>query len=318
MPIVESSYTASGLLRHGHLQTVLGALLVRPVLEWQRRERLELEDGDFLDLDHLHAGHPRLAILSHGLEGSSQSACIRATAAVLSSAGWDVTAWNFRGCSGEPNRLARSYHSGESGDLRRVVNHLAPGYPVVALAGFSLGGNITLKYLAEKPPHPAVRATIAVSAPVDLTSSARVLDEVRANLLYRHRFLRTLRAKMFGKSRRFPDEVPDPSGLPALCSFREFDDRFTAPLHGFAGAEDYWKRASSLPLLESLSVPSLLLNARNDPMLAPESHPTDLAAAHPLLHLESPEAGGHTAFPGPGFRPWYLARIQEFLDRHTR
>ena len=177
MPLVTSSYVAPRWLHSGHWQTILPVLLPRRLQAWQKRERLELPDGDFLDLSWLQAGHARLAILSHGLEGSAEAIYMRGMAGTLHRAGWDVLGWNYRSCGGIENRLMRSYHSGESGDLRSVIAHAAQRYEKIALIGFSLGGNISLKCVGESAAHPAVMAVVAVSSPVDLASCARLLDE---------------------------------------------------------------------------------------------------------------------------------------------
>ena len=156
MPIIRSQFDPPWRLRNGHLQTILPAILRWRASAAYERERLELPDGDFLDLDWLTSGNGRLAILSHGLEGSSRDVTMRGMAAALHRAGWDVLAWNYRGCSGEMNRLPRLYHSGETTDLATVVEHAAKRFPILSLVGFSLGGNLVLKYLGEAPPHAAV------------------------------------------------------------------------------------------------------------------------------------------------------------------
>lgn len=315
MPEVLSSYRAPRFLRSGHVQTLLGALLpasARPVFT---PDTLELADGDHLQLGWWRGGHRRLLILCHGLEGSLQAAYILSLAAAASRAGWDVLAWNYRGCGGLPNRLPRSYHSGESGDLRTVVEHAAPAYEALALVGFSLGGNLTLKYLGEAPPHPSVRATVAVSAPVDLASSADALDERPANRLYQRRFLRSLLAKAQAKARRFPQVIGNLAGIRTI---REFDERFTAPLHGFRDAADYYARASARPHLAAIPVPALLLNALDDPLLAPPSFPHELAGASPQMYLETPEHGGHVGFLDGRLHRWYEQRVLGFLEDGRR
>jgi uncharacterized protein len=317
VPVVESSFQPPWWLRDGHAQTIAAALLRRRAeLRWTR-DRLELEDGDFLDLDWLRPGHPRVAILLHGLEGSASAGYVRGMAAALAEDGWDVLAWSFRGCGGEPNRLPRFYHSGETQDLAAVVRHTAPLYREAALVGFSLGGNVALKYLGESP-HPIVRAAAAISAPVDLASSARKLDESRGNRIYLRRFLRTLVAKVEAKAQRFPEEL-DAAGARAIRSFRDFDDRFTAALHGFRDAADYWARSSARPLLPRIRVPALLLNARDDPFLAPDSFPVPEAQASSCFFLEAPEHGGHVGFLDlrRGIQPWWERRVTEFF-RHVR
>ncbi len=294
------------------MQTILGALC-RPrsgvVFE---RERWELDDGDFLDLDWARVGSRRLAILSHGLEGSSAQGYIRSLATALGAAGWDVLAWNLRGCSGEPNRLPRFYHSGETGDLRAIVGRVADPYESVALVGFSLGGNITLKYLGEAPPHPRVTRAATVSVPIDLASCARRLDRDRGNVLYLRRFLGTMRAKIAAKARQFPASF-DVTGLDRVTTFEQFDGRFTGPLHGFRDAQDYWAKSSARQFLPNLTIPTLLLNARNDPFLTPACFPESEAAATPHLFLEAPESGGHVGFVDLRGGPWWSRRVVEFL-----
>jgi predicted alpha/beta-fold hydrolase len=281
------------------------------------RERWELADGDFLDLDWLRRGQSRLAILSHGLEGSSAQGYIRGLASALELAGWDVLAWNFRGCSGEPNRLPRFYHSGETGDLRAMITRAAVDYERVALIGFSLGGNVTLKYLGEAPPHPAVNAAAVVSVPIDLAACARRLDREWDNRFYLCRFLATMRTKIAAKARQFPESI-DVNGLPGVTTFEQFDGRFTALLHGFRDADDYWARSSARQFLPDIAVPTLLLSARNDPFLAPSCFPDAEAEANPHLFLEAPQSGGHVGFLDfrAGLRPWWERRVVAFLDEY--
>jgi len=316
MPCISSDFHPPAYFRNGHLQTIVGALLPRRLNVAFRRERLEMPDGDFLDLDWAATSRNRLAILSHGLEGSTRGAYIQGMATALNNAGWDALAWNFRGCGEEGNRLPRYYHSGETGDLSAVVRRAAELYDRIALIGFSLGGNLTLKYLGEAPPHPSIIAGVAISAPVDLKSSAGQLDTRLDNRIYLRRFITSLVAKIEAKAVRFPDHF-DLSGIRQVATFGEFDNRFTAPLHGFRDAEDYWTRASSRQFLPGIEVPTLLLNARNDPFLAPECFPYPEAAASPHVFLETPESGGHVGFLDfkNGIQPWSERRVMEFLQK---
>lgn len=316
MPLVASRFRPPPWLRNAHLQTVWAVWARRRIDLRYERERLELADGDFLDLDWSRAGHGRLVILSHGLESDSNAGYVRGMAAALNAAGWDVLAWSFRGCGPEPNRLLRFYHSGETGDLGRVIEHASSAYRQITVVGFSLGGNLTLKYLGETPVHPAVAGGVAISAPVDLAASARQLDRQRSNRIYLRRFLKTLIAKVEAKALRFPGEI-DTVGIGRIRSFQEFDDRYTARLHGFRDAEDYWTRASAKPLLPQVEVPTLLVNARDDPFLAQECFPMAEAEASASFFLETPEYGGHVAFVetarqrGPN---WMERRTVEFLE----
>ena len=316
MPVVASRFRPPAWLRNAHLQTVWAVLARRGIPLRYQRERLELPDGDFLDLDWSRAGHDRLAILSHGLEGDSGAGYVRGMAAALNAAGWDALAWSFRGCGPEPNRLLRFYNSGETGDLGRVVGYAAPSYRQIALVGFSLGGNLTLKFLGENPAHPVVVAGVAVSAPVDLAASARRLDRQRGNRVYLRRFLKSLVAKVEAKARVFPGEI-DTAGIRRIRSFQEFDDRYTARLHGFRDAADYWAKASAKPFLPGIDVPTLLLNARDDPFLAPECFPTAEAEASACFFLEAPGHGGHVAFVDSlrrGGPNWLERRTVAFLQ----
>ena len=315
MPVIPSRFHPPAFLASGHLQTILPVLLPRRISLAATRERLELSDGDFLDLDWTRAGHDRLAIISHGLEGNSTQKYVRGLAATLHAAKWDVLAWNFRGCSGEPNRLLRAYHSGDTADLAAVIAHAVPDYPHIALIGFSLGGNVTLKYLGEAPPHPTIAAAAAISVPLHLASSAHALDSRRGNRLYLRRFITPLVAKIEAKARDFPGQV-NTDGLRAIRSFQEFDGRFTAPLHGFRDAEDYWTRASARQFLPKVTVPTLILSARNDPFLTTDSLPYVEAEANPALHLETPDSGGHVGFLDfqHGLQPWSERRVAEFFS----
>ncbi len=314
MPVIESAFKPSAIFRNGHIQTLLPYLWSKRPSVLFMRERLELSDGDFLDLDWLRSGHARLAVLSHGLEGSTQSSYIHGMAESLRHAGWDVLAWNFRGCSGEPNRLLRYYHSGDSADLSFVVHHAAIKYQDISLIGFSMGGNMTMKYLGEAPPHPAVKMAVGISVPVDLGACARALDQRLDNHLYIRRFLKSLIAKIEEKAQRFPGKL-DVSGIHKIRTFQEFDDRYSAPIHGFIDAADYYCWANSLQFLHRIQVPTLIVNARNDPFLTPGSIPIDVAENSPHLFLDAPESGGHVGFfQSPlNRRPWYEKRAVEFL-----
>ena len=315
MPVIPSRFHPPAFLASGHLQTILPVLLPRRISLAATRERLELSDGDFLDLDWTRAGHDRLAIISHGLEGNSTQKYVRGLAATLHAAKWDVLAWNFRGCSGEPNRLLRAYHSGDTADLAAVIAHAARDCPRIALVGFSLGGNVTLTSVGEAPPHPAIVAAAAISAPLDLATSARALDQRCGNRLYLRRFIVPLVAKIEAKARDFPGQV-NTDGLRAIRSFQEFDGRFTAPLHGFRDAEDYWTRASARQFLPKVTVPTLILSARNDPFLTTDSLPYVEAEANPALNLETPDSGGHVGFLDfqHGLQPWSERRVAEFFS----
>lgn len=305
MPVLEKcGYKAPFWLPGGNAQTIGPRIACFvPRLPFVR-EQLELEDGDFILLDWLFASGraespaSKLVILSHGLEGDSTRSYMRAMAIAMAGRGWDVASRNFRGCGGPMNRLPVLYHSGETADLDAVVRHAeARGYAHIALVGFSMGANQVLMYLGKTPEAvPAsVRRAAAVSVPCDLTGCSVELSRPR-NRIYMEYFLRTLRDKMREKHARFP-ELFDIEGLDGMKTFKEFDGRFTAPLGGFSSAEDYWEKASSLPYLGRIRLPSLVVNAANDPFLSESCYPVEEAGANPHLYLLAPAQGGHVGFP---------------------
>lgn len=285
-------------------------------------ERLELEDGDFIDLAWTGRTRSKLAILSHGLEADLATGYMQGMATALIRRGWDVLVWNFRGCGNEPNRLLRMYHSGATEDLHAVVQHALAKHPAehLALFGFSLGGNLTLKYIGENAFDPAgkIKAAVAISVPCDLACSSQTLSSLD-NRIYMERFLRAMRAKVRMKDRMFPESL-DVSGIDRIRTFREFDDRFTAPLHGFRDAEDYWTQNSCRQFIPSIRIPALLINALNDPFLGPACYPREEAAASECFHLEIPETGGHVGFTtfGNGGEYWSETRAVGFVEESVR
>jgi hypothetical protein len=284
-------------LRSPHAQTI-GASLRRPGHSPPtRRQRLELPDGDFVDLDVLEAPQeaPHLLLL-HGLEGSSRSGYVLAVLRDAAERGWGATALNFRSCSGVPNRLLRSYHSGATDDpaaVLRLIRDRQTG-PLAGI-GFSLGGNVLLRLLAEQGDDTALDLAAAVSVPYDLAASSLVLDGPgRFTRLYRARFLRSLRVKALGKAARFPGHL-DATAIRAVTTLRGFDDAVTAPVHGFADAADYYARCSSGPVLGAIARPTLLLSAADDPFVQRPAIP-DAAADNPHLDVVLSDAGGHVGF----------------------
>jgi hypothetical protein len=318
MPVLPPpSYVPPLPFRNGHLQTIYPTLFRRVNGFAYERERLHTPDDDFLDLDWLRGGHDRVAIISHGLEGSTDRSYVRGMARALHRHDWDVLAWNYRGCSGPPNRQLRTYHSGATDDLDLVVQHaLRQGYGMGALVGFSLGGNLTLKYLGERGTavDERIRRAAVFSVPVDLDAASRRLDG-RSNWIYSLRFLVTLRQKARAKQEQFPDALAalDPSAIKQL---RTFDDVFTAPTHGFEDAADYYARSSSKPLLPAITVPTLLVSAADDPFLPDACYPEAAARASDVLHLEVPRYGGHVGFVAFGAHGtyWSEQRAAAFLE----
>ena len=299
-----------------HAQTIFGTLFRAPPAVPLARERWELADGDFVDVDLLDGARATLVVL-HGLEGSSSAHYVRGLLAEARARGLRGVALNFRGCSGETNRLVRSYHSGDTGDVRELVHRVRARWPdPILFAGCSLGGNVLVKYLGEEGAAAEVRAAAAISVPFDLALCARTLDGPGAmSFVYRTRFLRTLKRKSLEKAPRFPGGF-DAGRLRAVSTLTGFDDVLTGPVHGFAGAVDYYARSSSGPYVSRVRVPLLLLSAEDDPFIPPESIPREAAAHNPAVTLEVHAHGGHLGFvEGPPWRPRFYGerRALEFL-----
>ncbi|MCG3188766.1 MAG: hypothetical protein LKCHEGNO_00922 [Burkholderiaceae bacterium] len=296
----------------GNAQTIWPALLSRrpPAVTW-RRERWETPDGDFVDVDFVAdapAGGPALVLL-HGLEGSSRSHYSVAFAHWARRAGWRFAVPNWRGCSGEPNRLPRAYHSGDFDEVAWLLERLrAWAATPLCVVGVSLGGNALLRWAAEAGADALVQthALAAVSAPLDLTASGHAIDSGFNRIVYAGMFLHTMKAKALAKLERYPG-LFDRERMLAATTLHEFDDIYTAPLHGFHDADDYWARASAKPHLARIRVPTLALNARNDPFVPPASLPHKGTA---FITLWQPAHGGHVGFPGGGF-PGHLMNLPD-------
>jgi len=253
------------------------------------------------------------------LEGDSNRAYIRALVKFFNMKGWDGLGLNFRSCSGVPNNLLRSYHSGETEDIHQVIQHIVSlgKYDEVVIAGFSLGGNVTFKYLGEqgKNVHPIISKAVGVSVPVDLTSCSHELAKWK-NAIYQRSFMNSLKEKLVHKKDKFANEI-NFDALFKATTFYEFDNEYTAPVHGFKNAEDYWKQSSSKPYLPEIKVPTLLVNAKNDTFLSDQCYPIDIAKQHKYIHLEMPEKGGHVGFMehNPDGFYWVEKRIWNFIDQ---
>ncbi len=315
------SYQVSGIKRSGHFQTVFPTLFRRvDSVTWQR-ERIDTPDDDFIDLDWLAPAQSRLVILCHGLEGSSDTHYMKGMARACVANGWDVLAYNFRGCSGEPNRRAASYHSGSSDDIALVINHaLATSrYQKLALIGFSLGGNQVLKYLGEpRNDRPnELCGGVAISPPCDLAACADTLTQPQ-NWIYQNRFLRSLEDKINIK-RQLVEKELGPINQIRCSTIREFDDRFVGPLNGFKDADDYYYHSNSRQFLPTISKPSLLISAFNDPLLPQNCYPPEEEINNSLLTLNYTRHGGHVSFMQRHPRGLYWAEQQSvaFLESIT-
>jgi predicted alpha/beta-fold hydrolase len=254
-------------------------------------ERITTPDSDFLDLFWLKQSSKMLVIISHGLVGNAQRQYVTGMVRAFYSNRFDVLAWNFRGCGSEMNRQLRFYHSGATDDLELIIEHARSlGYNEINLIGFSLGGNLTLKYLGEKREHAKIHKAVVFSVPMDLRHSCEKISQP-ANFLYSRRFLKSLKDKVIRKS-KLMDGI-DIKGIETIKNLYEFDDRFTAPLHGFRSALHYYESCSSIYFLERIITPVLIVNAMNDPFLSKECYPS---LTHSVISTEYPERGGHVGF----------------------
>ncbi len=306
-------------LRSPHLQTLWAGVLRSVPRPDMTQERLELPDGDFVDLAWSHGPGTGLAILLHGLEGSLDSTYIRGMVHALLAHGWQSVVMHFRGCSATPNRLPRTYHSGDTQDLALVAARIRERFPEIPIAaiGFSLGGNVLLKWLGESGARACVDVAVAVSAPMELAVCAKRLEHGISRIYQRH-LIDLLHAKIREKFSS-GDAPIDVQALESWRTFRSFDDHVTAPLHGFAGVDDYYARASARQYLGSIGVPTLIIQARDDPFMSESviPAPDELSA---VTTLEVSEKGGHVAFIGGTLLPhyWLEDRIPRFLDDALR
>ena len=317
MPLISSTYKPSLVFRNGHFSTIYSGLVRRVQGLVQERERIELEDGDFMDLDWSFAksGANKVVILLHGLEGNGQRPYITGSSKVFNQYGVDACAVNFRGCSGETNRLYRSYHSGATEDLNTVVLHILGmhKYREIYIKGFSLGGNMALKYIGElRSLRPEIKAVIAVSAPCNLHSSLVELLKPK-NFLYAKRFKNYLVAKLRAKQLLFPELITD-SDIKRVKTLKDFDDIYTSKAHGFIDAMDYYHQCSCLQFLNNIRIPSLILNATNDSFLGPECYPYSEAQNNPNIYLETPNHGGHVGFHGAQNHYYNEKRALNFIE----
>lgn len=299
MPVIQSTYKPPVLFRNGFASTVYSGLWRKVKGVSQIRERISLRDGDFLDLDWSYASKPtnQLIIVLHGLEGNAQRPYMLGTAKHFNDNHIDAVCVNFRGCSGEENSKYRSYHSGETNDLSDVINYIiaTKSYTDIYLKGFSLGGNVVLKYLGEGNRIPIqIKAGIAVSVPCFLYGSMLQLHKFK-NVLYHDRFKKHLIDKLKVKHQLFPHNMSKDK-IKSIKTLKDFDDIYTSKVHGFKDALDYYEQSSSLQFLQNINVPTLIINAKNDSFLSKECFPIETAKQNSKLFLEVPNYGGHVGF----------------------
>lgn len=320
MPIINSSYKTPFYFRNGFISTVYSGLFRKVNGLVQKRERITLSDGDFLDLDWSFSIEKtkKLIIILHGLEGNAQRHYMIGTAKIFNQNHIDAVSVNFRGCSGEDNLSFRSYHSGETEDLEQVIQHIlnAKEYSEIYIKGFSLGGNVTLKYLGENRQIPEqIKAGIAVSVPCYLAGSAKELHTAK-NRAFHDKFKNNLKTKLFLKSQQHRGELKD-SDITSIKTLYDFDNLYTSKAHGFKDASDYYEQSSSLQFLPNIKTPTLIINALNDSFLSAECYPVKAAKNNPNLFLEMPKYGGHVAFFQTGGFYYNEKRALEFIEELT-
>ena len=317
MPQLNSDYTPPLLFKNGHFATIYSGIIRSVNGVVQKRERITLSDGDFLDLDWSDSVTPtqKLVILLHGLEGDAQRPYITGSAKILNQNGYDTCAVNYRGCSGEPNVKYRSYHSGATEDLIEVLNHIlnTKNYSEIYLKGFSLGGNLLLKYLGEGNDVPKeIKGAVAVSVPCNLHDSCKQLLSIK-NIMYAIKFKGNLLGKLRQKQHMFPDKISD-NDIKSIKTLKDFDDIYTSQAHGFEDALDYYKKSSSLQFLPHIQVPSLIINAKDDSFLGPECYPIKETDRNNKVFLEMPSYGGHVGFWGKNNITYTEKRALAFFD----
>ncbi|MFD1294135.1 YheT family hydrolase [Lutibacter holmesii] len=297
MPVITSSYNPPFLFKNSHLNTIYKTLFFNNKVNYVRK-RIPTPDQDFLDIDFSLVPSNTLVIALHGLEGSSNSKYIVSLVNHLNQHNIACAAINFRGCSGEDNNHLHSYHSGKTDDVSTILNYILNTYTFknIILVGYSMGGNIALKYLGENSFIPfEVKGGIAISVPCDLEGSSNALAKTE-NTIYMKRFLRTLKKKSIEKLEKFPNSNLDLSAITTAQNFAEFDGAVTAPLFGFKNAQDYWTQSSSKAFLPAIKLPTFIINALDDTFLSKSCFPFEIAKNHKQITLETPKYGGHVGF----------------------
>ena len=298
---------------NSHFETIIPSVFNKVEGVVYQKDRLELDDGDFLDLDWLRNESNRVMILSHGMEGSSQRHYIKRSAKYFHAKGWDILAWNNRGCGGEMNRLPRLYHHGETEDLAQVINYAEGlGYDQIFLLGISMGGCQTVKYLGEKEVNKKVIGGFGVSVSCNLKDTT---DAAAHNLggFYQKRFLGKLKERV--RQKVLEHKVLGDINLDAIDNFNDFHEKVTCLLYDFKDSNDFYERGSSLEYFDSIQTPVFILNALNDPLLGPRCYPIEKAKNHQFIYLETPKFGGHVGFTIPGKEYSYIEQsVERFLN----
>ena len=314
MPILKSNYTkVPYFFSNSFVETVVPSMFNKVNGVTYKRERLELLDGDFLDLDWLNNNNRRIMILSHGLEGDSHRHYIKRFAKYFYRRGWDILAWNYRSCSGEMNRLPKFYSYGGTEDLDEVVRHVSKlRYQQIVLAGFSMGGGLVSKYIGEEKVTPKITHAIGFSVSCNLKNSVEEVEKTK-HFFYKKLFVGKLKEKLKLKARSFEEFKSIP--INSIKSFEDFHNLYSIPFHQFNNVADFYKQSSSKPYYHNISIPTLIINALNDPILGDKCYPYKEAEENPNLFLETPKHGGHLGFTLRGKEYSYMElRAERFLS----
>lgn len=313
MPLLEDTYSVHNpFFRNSLISSVYPNIFRKVVVDSPSVIRLDTKDGDFLDIDFYSNSGSYAAVLLHGFEGNSQRPYIKGMVRQFCDEDVDIYAMNFRGCSGVPNRTDKAYNAVNSDDLEQVVDYVSAGKPYkgIFLMGFSLGGNVVLNYLGRKRPE-SVTAAVAVSAPVYMPGSAKAIMSLK-NRIYQRRFVKNVRNKMMEKQKMYPGLL-DYDKVISARNLREIDQFYTAQIYGYWDAGHYYASASSLPYLDKIHVPTLLINAENDSFLSPECYPVAVAKKSEYLYFIKTKYGGHCGFWSGGAIYWHESRAMEFI-----
>jgi len=323
MPVFSSDFLPTMPFRNGYFNTTYRPLFMKDKATYTRK-RISTWDDDFFDLDFSFVGSKTLILLIHGLEGSSDSKYMASNVNHLKNEGLDTVCFNLRGCSGEDNLLLSTYHSGKTEDVDFVVNYLLENYNYknIVLVGFSLGGNLTLKYIGEKGENisPIIKGGIAVSVPIDIGSAEIEMDKLK-NKLFMEMFFKTMKNKLLEKAYKFPEYKLDQDKLFKATKFKHLEHLYTVPVFGFESPEDYWEKASSKPYLLNIKKPTLLINAKDDSFLSSECYPYEEAENSEFFFFEETKFGGHVGFM-TSFKPnenrWLEHRIERFIKENIQ
>jgi len=302
--------------KNAHFNTIYRKAFTNHNVKYVRK-RLITPDNDFLDIDFSKTNSNKVIVIIHGLEGSSRSKYVLSNTVFFNKHGYDVCAMNMRGCSGEPNLLYSSYHSGKTDDLAMVIANISNQYDEIFILGYSLGGNIVLKYTGENADNmnEKIKKVIGVSVPVDLKSSSIELAK-RKNFIYNYMFMTEMKKKLKERVHKFGINISDEE-INKINNFNQFDNIYTSVAHGFENAEDYWAKNSSKQFLTAIRIPALLLNAADDTFLGDKCYPYKEADTNKFLELEVPKYGGHVGFNisfNPNKNFWLEKRILSFIE----